>query len=207
MARSCSSRPYARESRHPLPFRDRARPGARPQGGPLHRLAPSPAPLTARWHGVRAYALGHNAADAWNLALPRGGMPATDRKSSGYEQGCLDVPGKSDPPSSCPNDSRREVWVCGPAKSALSLATFPGVGPPAVAAGAATGAAVRAAAVRSRQCCRPSAATQGRRQRLAAGSPPPVANPGRTQRNRSAAAWACSSVRASLHDGLPSAAP
>ena len=42
-------RRFARESRHPLPFRDRARQGARPQGGQLHRQAPSPAALTARW--------------------------------------------------------------------------------------------------------------------------------------------------------------
>ena len=42
-------RRFARESRHPLPFRDRARQGARPQGGQLHRQPPSPAALTARW--------------------------------------------------------------------------------------------------------------------------------------------------------------
>ena len=42
-------RRFARESRHPLPFRDRARQGARPQGGQLHRQAPSPAALTAGW--------------------------------------------------------------------------------------------------------------------------------------------------------------
>ena len=42
-------RRFARESRHPLPFRDRARQGARPKGGQLHRQAPSPAALTARW--------------------------------------------------------------------------------------------------------------------------------------------------------------
>ena len=42
-------RRFARAGRHPLPFRDRARQGARPQGGQLHRQAPSPAALTARW--------------------------------------------------------------------------------------------------------------------------------------------------------------
>jgi hypothetical protein len=39
----------SRVSRHPLPIRDRARQGARPQCGQLHRPAPSPAALTARW--------------------------------------------------------------------------------------------------------------------------------------------------------------
>ena len=40
-------RRFARASRHPLPFRDRARQIARPRRGQLHRPAPSPAALTA----------------------------------------------------------------------------------------------------------------------------------------------------------------